>query len=100
MSPTHSTSFTIAKGSTVLVTGVNGFIGSHVANEFLQRGFNVRGTARNTSKSAWIKDLFHQQYGKESFSLWPVADLTSPHAFDKVIKGERKNNFRLPGEVH
>ncbi|KAF5548215.1 aldehyde reductase II [Fusarium napiforme] len=87
MSPIHSTSFTIPKGLTILVTGVNGFIGSHVANEFLLRGYNVRGTARNTSKAAWIKDLFHQQYGKGSFSLWPVADLTSPHAFDKVTKG-------------
>ncbi|KAF5604327.1 aldehyde reductase II [Fusarium pseudocircinatum] len=87
MSPIHSTSFTIPKGSTILVTGVNGFIGSHVANEFLQQGYQVRGTARDTFKSAWIKDLFQQQYGKDNFSLWPVADLTPSHAFDKVIKG-------------
>ncbi|KAF5687838.1 aldehyde reductase II [Fusarium denticulatum] len=87
MSPIHSTPFTIPKGSTILVTGVNGFIGSHVANEFLQRGYQVRETARDTFKAGWIKDLFHQQYGKDNFSLWPVADLTSSHAFDKVIKG-------------
>ncbi|RBA13518.1 hypothetical protein FPRO05_02311 [Fusarium proliferatum] len=87
MPPILSTSFTIPKGSTILVTGVNGFIGSHVANEFLQRGYQVRGTARDTTKAAWIKDLFHQQYGKDNFSLWSIADLTSPHAFDKVIRG-------------
>ncbi|KAH7254328.1 uncharacterized protein BKA55DRAFT_689828 [Fusarium redolens] len=87
MSPILSSSFAIPKGSTILVTGVNGFIGSHVANEFLQRGYNVRGTTRDTSRAAWIKDLFYQQYGKENFSLCPVADLTSPHAFDEVIKG-------------
>uniref|UniRef100_A0A0D2XKU0 NAD-dependent epimerase/dehydratase domain-containing protein n=1 Tax=Fusarium oxysporum (strain Fo5176) TaxID=660025 RepID=A0A0D2XKU0_FUSOF len=87
MAPILNTSFAIPKGSTILVTGVNGFIGSHVANEFLQRGYQVRGTARDISKAAWIKDLFHQQYGKDNFSLWPVANLTSPHAFEKVIRG-------------
>ncbi|KAM0553255.1 hypothetical protein ACHAPJ_007544 [Fusarium lateritium] len=77
----------ISEGSTVLVTGVNGFIGSHIANEFLERGYNVRGTVRNVSQSAWIKDLFVQQYGKERFSLVPVADLTSPHALEEAVKG-------------
>ncbi|KAF4448399.1 hypothetical protein F53441_8207 [Fusarium austroafricanum] len=81
------TSLAIPKGSTILVTGVNGFIGSHVANEFLERGYIVRGTARNVSKAAWIKHLFEQQYGQHKFALWPVADLTSPDAFDEVMKG-------------
>ncbi|KAJ4256247.1 hypothetical protein NW762_009327 [Fusarium torreyae] len=77
----------VSEGSTVLVTGVNGLIGSHVANEFLERGYNVRGTVRNMSKSAWIKDLFVQQYGKDRFSLVPVVDLTSPHAQEEAVKG-------------
>ncbi|KAF4959266.1 hypothetical protein FSARC_10782 [Fusarium sarcochroum] len=77
----------ISEGSTVLVTGVNGLIGSHVANEFLERGYNVRGTVRNVSKNAWIKDLFVQQYGKDRFSLVPVIDLTLPHALEEAVKG-------------
>jgi nucleoside-diphosphate-sugar epimerase len=95
MSPILSSSFAIPKRSTILVTGVNGFIGSHVANEFLQRGYNVRGTARDTSRAAWVKDLFYQQYGKENFSLCPVADLTSPYAFDEVIKGNKASSLIL-----
>ncbi|KAK2685732.1 hypothetical protein QWA68_015287 [Fusarium oxysporum] len=77
----------IPKGSTVLVTGVNGLIGSHVANEFLERGYNVRGTVRDVSKSAWIQDLFVKQYGKDKFTLFPVIDLTLPDVFEEAIKG-------------
>ncbi|KAF9768555.1 hypothetical protein IL306_014154 [Fusarium sp. DS 682] len=87
MSPILNASYAIPKGSSILVTGVNGFIGSHVANEFLKRGYKVRGTARDVSKAAWINDLFSQQYGKDQFSLWPVADLTSPGAFNEALKG-------------
>ncbi|WVR03232.1 hypothetical protein IAU60_000223 [Kwoniella sp. DSM 27419] len=35
---------------TVLVTGVTGFLGAHVALNFLQHGWDVRGTLRSESK--------------------------------------------------
>ncbi|EWZ43405.1 uncharacterized protein FOBCDRAFT_197918 [Fusarium oxysporum Fo47] len=87
MSPLSNEHFAIPKGSTVLVTGVNGLIGSHVANEFLERGYNVHGTVRDLSKSAWIQDLFVKQYGQDKFTLFPVIDLTLPDAFEEAIKG-------------
>lgn len=34
----------IAPGSLTLVTGVNGFIGSHIADQLLSLGYRVRGT--------------------------------------------------------
>ncbi|VUC26618.1 unnamed protein product [Clonostachys rosea] len=77
----------IPKGSTILVTGVNGFIGSHVANELLQYGYHVRGTVRDVSKSAWTKHLFDKQYGENKFTLFPVVDLTLPDAFTEAVKG-------------
>ncbi|KAM0344781.1 hypothetical protein ACHAPU_007156 [Fusarium lateritium] len=77
----------IPKGSTILVTGVNSFIGSHIANEFLHRGYNVRGTARNISTCAWIKVFFDQKYGSNRFTLFAIADLTAPQAFTDAVKG-------------
>lgn len=44
-------------GETVLVTGVNGFTGSYLAEELAIRGYNVLGMIRKTSKKSFIKDL-------------------------------------------
>lgn len=40
----------------VLVTGATGFIGSFVAEYFLNNGFSVRCTVRKTSNLRWVKD--------------------------------------------
>ncbi|MFP4528457.1 MAG: NAD-dependent epimerase/dehydratase family protein [Candidatus Kapaibacterium sp.] len=39
-----------------LVTGATGFIGSHVADQLLGRGYEVRCTIRKTSSLRWLKD--------------------------------------------
>jgi nucleoside-diphosphate-sugar epimerase len=56
----------IPKGSLVLVTGVNGFIGSHVADQFLAAGYRVRGTARDLRKTDGLGELWKQKYGQDS----------------------------------
>ncbi|KAJ4180907.1 hypothetical protein NW755_011442 [Fusarium falciforme] len=75
------------KGSTIMVTGVNGFIGSHVADQFLQFGFKVRGTVRDTAKNAWVSNLFESKYGKDSFELVSVPNMTVDGALDECVKG-------------
>ncbi len=40
-----------------LVTGANGFIGSHLCEELLSRGYEVRGFVRRTADLTWIRDL-------------------------------------------
>ncbi|KAK7716924.1 hypothetical protein SLS64_002467 [Diaporthe eres] len=77
----------VPKGSTVLVTGANGLLGSHIADQFLEYGYKVRGTVRDTEKNAWLQALFDKKYGKGSFELFKVADLTSEGAFDEAVKG-------------
>lgn len=42
-------------GYNALVTGATGFIGSHIADELLARGYKVRCTYRKTSDLRWIK---------------------------------------------
>jgi nucleoside-diphosphate-sugar epimerase len=41
----------------VLVTGGTGFIGSHLAEALVQRGFHVRCLLRKSSDLKWLKDL-------------------------------------------
>ncbi|WQF84480.1 Putative NAD-dependent epimerase/dehydratase, NAD(P)-binding domain superfamily [Colletotrichum destructivum] len=77
----------IPKGSTVLVTGVNGFIASHVADQFVQHGYKVRGTVRNPEKSAWLNAYFDKTYGEGHFELYPVPDMTVENAYDEAVKG-------------
>jgi len=78
---------TIEKGSTVLVTGVNGYIASHVADQLLEAGYHVRGTVRSTSKADWLYELFDQKYGQGKFAAVEVPDMVHEGAFDDAVKG-------------
>ncbi|GJN86896.1 NAD dependent epimerase/dehydratase [Purpureocillium lilacinum] len=77
----------IPNDATILVTGANGFVGSHVADQFLQRGFKVRGVVRDRARSAWLAQLFHNKYGRDSFDLFPVADMATEGAFSEAAAG-------------
>ncbi|KAJ4007482.1 hypothetical protein NW752_007538 [Fusarium irregulare] len=78
----------IPTGSWVLVTGATGFIASHVVRQFLQRGYKVRGTARNLDQASWlIERHFKSYYESYSFQIVLVPDLSVPGAFDEAVKG-------------
>ncbi|KJZ74984.1 hypothetical protein HIM_05470 [Hirsutella minnesotensis 3608] len=82
-----SVKLAIPKGSTVLVTGVSGFVGSHIADQFLQYGYNVRGTVRDVAKSEWMHSHFETAYGKGRFDLVAVSDVSAEGALSDAIKG-------------
>ncbi|KAM3077216.1 hypothetical protein ACMFMG_003319 [Clarireedia jacksonii] len=77
----------IPKGSTVLVTGVNGYIGSHVADQLLLAGYRVRGTTREASKAAKLLDIWEKRYGKDRVELAIVPDMAAKGAFNEAVKG-------------
>ncbi|KAI4162407.1 MAG: hypothetical protein LQ342_003973 [Letrouitia transgressa] len=77
----------ISKGSLVLVTGANGFIGSHVVDQFLATGYKVRGTARSEIKGGWVKQLFEKKYGPGKFELAIVPHMDQKGAFGEAMKG-------------
>ena len=77
----------IPYGSTVLVTGANGFIGSHVADQLIQAGYLVRGTNRDTAKAAWMTEMFDKKYGEAKFGAVVVKDMAESGAFDEACKG-------------
>ncbi|KAF2172123.1 hypothetical protein M409DRAFT_62921 [Zasmidium cellare ATCC 36951] len=78
---------TLPKGSTILVTGANGLIGSHCANQALQHGYKVRGTTRSLEKNKWLVETFEKKYGKDAFELVEVKDMQHAGAFDKAVEG-------------
>lgn len=79
---------TLPKGSWILITGANGFVASHTAKQFLERGFKVRGTVRDLSKSSWLtEDVFKGYAASGDFEMVQVADLGAEHAFDDAVRG-------------
>lgn len=77
--------FAIPKGSTVVVTGANGFIGSHIIDVLLSLGYLVRGTIR--SEKPWLDKLFEDKYGKGKFQSVILPDLAAEGVYKDVIKG-------------
>ncbi|KAF2434704.1 aldehyde reductase [Tothia fuscella] len=77
----------IPLGSTVLVTGANGLIGSHIVNQLLAAGYHVRGTVRNVKKNDWMLDFFSKRHGNAKFELIQVEDMEKPGCFDEAVKG-------------
>jgi nucleoside-diphosphate-sugar epimerase len=82
--PAHAV---LPPGAIVLVTGVNGLVGSHVADQTLEYGYRVRGTVRNVQKAAWMTEYFDKKYGKGKFELVEVKELDKKGALDEVMKG-------------
>ncbi|MBN2104770.1 NAD-dependent epimerase/dehydratase family protein [bacterium] len=63
---------------TALITGSNGFIGSHLAEFLLTRGYHVRCMVRKTSNLQWLESLNVN---------YVYADLSDIHALKKVVDG-------------
>ena len=78
----------IPKGSLVLVTGANGFIGSHVVDQLLLAGYNVRGTVRAESKAGWLKEYFGKKQTAGKFEVAIVPDMAAKGAFNEAVKGK------------
>ncbi|KAF4589834.1 aldehyde reductase ii [Ophiocordyceps camponoti-floridani] len=77
----------VPDGSLILVTGVNGYLGSHIAKELLHQGFRVRGTVREAYKAEYMHGLFDEKYGSDAFTTCIVEDMATTGAFDDVVKG-------------
>ncbi|KAH7337246.1 hypothetical protein B0J17DRAFT_719150 [Rhizoctonia solani] len=71
--------------ATVLVTGANGFIGSWVCKTFLEKGYQVRGAVRSSSKGEYLLEIFKEYGGNFVYHI--VEDITKPGAFDGAVEG-------------
>lgn len=62
----------------VIITGVNGFVGSNIAEKFLNEGYEVHGLVRQTSDLKFLEGLdVKLHYG----------DITDPESLNSAFKG-------------
>ena len=74
---------------TLLITGVNGYIGLHMAIEGLKRGFIVRGTVRSKKKADECKNCLKHLVSRQQLANFEVvnANLTKPYSWDLAVQG-------------
>lgn len=70
----------------VLVTGVSGFIGSHVTARLLAKGYNVRGTVRNKAKGQRIVEALGAAGSDVSRLELVEANLSSDAGWADAVK--------------
>lgn len=73
---------------TVMVTGITGFLGSHIAIQLLNQGFNVVGTLRSLARADQIKDIILNNLSEANSQLnFVECDLTKDEGWEEAISG-------------
>jgi nucleoside-diphosphate-sugar epimerase len=84
---TPSPHLPLPQNSLILVTGTNGLIASHAADQLLAAGHLVRGTVRSATRSAYLTTLFTARHGAGRFTLHEIPDVAAPGAWDAAVRG-------------
>ena len=71
----------------ILVTGATGFIASHLILQLLDRGYEVRGTARSTEKAGRLNEILSDSAGRKVEIEIVAADLGSDEGWGEAVKG-------------
>ncbi|KAK8861491.1 hypothetical protein IAR55_002312 [Kwoniella newhampshirensis] len=74
---------------TVVVTGLNGYIATHIAVLFLSKGWKVRGTARSADKVNHLKSqpVFKEWVEKGKLEIAVLEDLTDRDGYKSLLEG-------------
>src|SRR5436190_1427736 len=73
---------------TILVTGANSYVASHIIKQALDKGYNVRGTVRSERSTAGVRDKFASYGDKLDFAV--VSDITKPELFEAAFASPAK----------
>lgn len=76
----------INEGSTVLVTGADGFIGSHLTETLVRRGYKVRAFVYYNSFNSWGWLDQCETDVKDQFEVFP-GDIRDPNGVKEAMKG-------------
>lgn len=74
---------------TVLLTGVSGFLGGHVAKALLDAGFAVRGSVRDLKKADAVRTTLAKAKCDVSRLSFVCLDLTKDEGWDAAMDGVR-----------
>jgi uncharacterized protein YbjT (DUF2867 family) len=70
--------------SLVLVTGSNGYVGTHVVEQLLKNGYSVRAAVRS-ERAAKEMEQVHAGHAAQ-LTTTIVPDITTTGAFDQAVK--------------
>lgn len=70
----------------VLLTGVNGYIGSHILDVLLAHGLSVRGVVRSEQKADQVRGDYITADDRLDFAIVP--DITTAGAYDEALKSD------------
>ncbi|MEO6013500.1 MAG: NAD-dependent epimerase/dehydratase family protein [Devosia sp.] len=73
----------------VLLTGISGFLGGHVALELLKQGHRVRGSVRDLKRAEKVKATLSRAGADVSQLEFVALDLTSDAGWDEAMVGVR-----------
>ncbi len=73
----------------VLLTGISGFLGGHVALALLNAGYIVRGSVRDMKKTAKVRDTLQRAGGDVSRLEFVALDLLSDGGWDEAMADVR-----------
>ena len=71
----------------VLLTGASGFIGAHIVDRLIEKGYRVRGTVRSESKILFFEKKLPAEFQSGQLSFAIVPDIAQPDAFKDALKG-------------
>ena len=74
---------------TVLLTGITGFLGGHLARELLSSGYHVRGSLRNLDKADSVRDALWQAGADVSRLDFVALDLLEDDGWDAAARDAR-----------
>lgn len=75
-----------SSSQTLLVTGATGFIGQHVVQEALSKGYNLRATVRSDDSASKLKTNFPSAVSSGQLTFAVVPDITSSKNYESAFQ--------------
>ena len=73
----------------IFISGISGFIGTHITIEGIRRGYHITGTTRSQKKEEEVKKIIANTLGEEALKSLTVfhCDLNSPNGWADAMEG-------------